>query len=388
MPSPLQNFLNSSIANVVRMVRPAHAGDLFGVELECEGRNVDWDGTPNIVTDWTIHADGSLRGNHGSACEWVFNGPAKYKKSVERIETLFNYFEARKAKLVTSNRTSTHVHFNMGDKYAYQLVNMFILFAILEDILDRYCGEDRNGNLFCLSSRHAEEQVGWMLDACFKNYNFNTREDRRYCSFNFAAVAKFGTVEFRGMRGLDNREAVLEWLSILNEFCDYACYKMRNPVDIVEGISMKTPTGFIKEIFSKENANILLRGLSEQEINHSVFEGVRLIQMLAYKVGTEFDQVRLRGRDFWASFKDDAEPIRDVDPKALGKAEKMPRPIREGRIEDVINEIRERQLQPIQLNQQQMRPLKVLKPNDFIQVHDVANWRNPIQPREEDGNEF
>ena len=315
----LQDFLNSPIANVSKMQRAPKQGDLSGIELECEGRNVDWDGSdPNLVKDWAPHADGSLRNNHGQSCEWVFNGPVKYETSLKRIDTLFQYFEKRKAKLVTSNRTSTHVHFNMGDKNAYQLVNMFILFTIFEDLLDRYCGEDRRGNLFCLSSRHAEQQVSWITDAVFKNFNFGVfREDFRYCSLNLAAINKFGTVEFRGMRGLDSKEAVVTWLNILNEFCEYACYTMKNPVDLIEAISVKTPLGFVKEVFSKDNFMLLTKGIDEHEINASIYEGLRLVQMLCYRVGTEFEQVRLRGRDFWASFGGDAEPELDVDPGLL-----------------------------------------------------------------------
>jgi hypothetical protein len=315
----LQDFLNSPIAGVSKMARAPKQGDLYGIELECEGRNVDWDGSDaNLVKDWAPHADGSLRNNHGSSCEWVFNGPVKYKTSLERIEKLFQYFEKRKAKLVCSNRTSTHVHFNMGDKNAYQLVNMFILFTILEDLLDRYCGEDRRGNLFCLSSRHAEEQVSWISDAVFNKQNFGAfREDFRYCSLNLAAINKFGTVEFRAMRGLDTQESIVAWLNILNEFCEYACYTMKNPVDLIEAISVKTPLGFVKEVFSKENFMLLTKEIDEHEINASVYEGLRLVQMLCYRIGTEFDQVRLRGRDFWASFGGDPEPELDVDPELL-----------------------------------------------------------------------
>lgn len=317
MTTKLQDFLNSPITNVSKLQRRSKPGDLFGIELECEGRKVDWDGSDEVIKHWAPHNDGSLRNNHGSCCEWVFNGPVKYKQAVERVDKLFEYFDGRKTKLVTSNRTSTHIHYNMGDKNAYQLVNLFILFTILEDILDRYCGEDRRGNLFCLSSRHAEEQVRWVQDCCFKHYSFVFREDWRYCSLNLASVNKFGTVEFRGMRGLDNKEDLLAWLSIVNEFCEYACYTMKNPVTIIEDISVKTPLGLLKNIFSPENVARLTEGLDEHEINASIYEGLRLVQMLCYRVGTEFDQVRLRGKDFWASFKDDQEPVLDIDPKAL-----------------------------------------------------------------------
>lgn len=323
----LQDFLNTPIKDLVKGGRAMKAGDLFGLELECEGKNVDFgNDDPELIRDWRPERDGSLRNNHGSSCEWIFNGPAVYKKAVERVETLFSYFTKRKAKLVTSNRTSTHVHYNMGDKNAYQLVNMFILFSICEDILDRYCGEDRRGNLFCLSSRHAEAQLRWVEDACFGYGNFaQIREDHRYCSLNLAAINKFGTVEFRGMRGLDNKEDIIEWLTILNSFCEYGCYTMKSPVEIVEKISKNGPRGFIEEVFGKPNAQKLTAGLSDDYLNVSVFEGLRLVQMLCYRIGTEFDQVRLRGKDFWASFADNAEPQLDIDPGMLDVADVRPR---------------------------------------------------------------
>lgn len=315
----LQDFLNSPVNVIAPSIRGVTAGDLFGIEVECEGKNVGFLGAAaDILNDWAPHNDGSLRNwKNYPPCEWVFNGPANYKKSVERVNNLFDMFEKNKAQLHCSNRTSIHIHFNMGDKTAYQLINTYILFTILEDLLDSYCGEDRNGNLFCLSSRHAEGQVRWLEDAIFKNYRIKFNDNWRYCSLNLASLNKFGTIEFRGMRGLDNREDVLAWLSIVNELCTYGCYEMKNPVDLVEGISMKTPVGFIKEVFSRENFSLITKGISEDQIGASVYEGLRLVQMLCYKIGTEFDQVRLRGKDFWATFSDEKEPARDIDPKDI-----------------------------------------------------------------------
>lgn len=324
----LQDFLNSPVRDLIR--GRVKAGDVFGIELECEGRNIAWreneNGDRELLTMWAPHADGSLRNHHGQAVEWVFNGPATKEQSVVRVNKLFDFFQNRKAKLVTSNRTSTHVHYNMGDKNGYQVVNAFILFTIIEGLFGRYCGEDRDGNLFCLSSRHAEAQVDWMMRCCFKDYSFvSLRNEDRYCSFNVAALNKFGTVEFRGMRGLDNREDMLEWLDILAEFCDYACYKMRNPVDIIQLISEKTAMGFLKEIFSEKNVRVLTNGLTPADVSASVYEGLRLVQMLSFKIGTEFDQVRLRGRDFWAGFNKDNPPELDIDPEVVEAGIRAPR---------------------------------------------------------------
>jgi hypothetical protein len=127
-----------------------------------------------------------------------------------------------------------------------------------------------------------------------------------------ASLNKFGTVEFRGMRGLDNREDLQDWLDIVHEFCEYACYTMKNPVTLIEQISVKTPIGFLLDIFSKENFERLTKDVNHQFIEQSIYDGIRLVQMMCYKIGTEFDKVKPKGKDFWASFNTD-EPVVEED---------------------------------------------------------------------------
>lgn len=305
MDKSVQKFLNSPVSNVADF-RGKNTGDLFGVEVECEGRNVRWEGDDaGVLNDWSPEHDGSLRENGGMPQEWIFKGPVNYEESQRRIHSLFNYLSGQNAEIRCSNRTSVHVHFNMADKNAYQVINLFILFTILEDILDDYCGEERNGNLFCLSSRRAEQQVDWVERACFENGNFfGIDNNLRYCSLNLASLNKFGSVEFRAMSGVDNRDSLLDWLSIVNELCTYACYSMHNPVDLIQDISMNTSSDFLSKIFSDRNVDLLTHGLDEVRITDSIYEGVRLIQMLAYKVGAEFEGVRVNGKDFWAELGD------------------------------------------------------------------------------------
>lgn len=304
-------FLNAGVGAVARTRRRLKAGDLFGVEVELEGGNVTYkDGFQNdeILNDWEPLADGSLRDRHGPPQEWVFRGPVKYPKAVKRINDLFDYLAARRANIVTSNRTSVHVHFNMGDKSVYQVLNLFILFTIFEDILDNFCGDTRKGNLFCLSSRLADHQVEVLTRACVDEHSLVMPEGFRYCSLNLAALNKFGTVEFRGMRGVDNRQDLLNWLKIVNELCLYACYTLKNPVSLIEDVSLKTPVKVLREVFSEESADLLTRALTEEYISNSVYEGLRLVQVLCYRVGSDFDKVKVKGQDFWAAVQEDPAP--------------------------------------------------------------------------------
>lgn len=298
----MKDFLNMNCLEATRQDGGRiYNGDLFGVELEMEGRNVSM-AVGDDVKDWLPHRDGSLRNNHGDAIEWVFAKPLSLRDSKEAVVGLFKGLDKAKARLVTSNRTSTHVHFNMSDKAVYQVINLYLVFTVLEDLLDEFCGPDRNGNLFCLSTRLAEYNLELFNRACFTYQNFRDFGDEvRYSSLNLCSLNKFGSVEFRGMRGLDNPQDVNTWLDILNELCQYACYKMVNPFeDLILGVSVKTPQGFLQEVFSPANVKYLIGDKTPQEVSESIYEGLRLVQMTCSRLMPHYADVIVREPDFWA----------------------------------------------------------------------------------------
>lgn len=326
-------FLNTQVGALRDGRVRSLAGDMFGIELECEGKKVDAVPGHPIHNDWLPHKDGSLRNHHGSSCEWVFNGPVGYKQSIERIDSLFDYFDERKAKLVCSNRTSTHVHFNMSDKSVYQVLNLYILYTMLEDILDTFCGEDRKGNLFCLSTRKAPYQL-LMVEKAFNDWqNFADFGDAwRYTSLNLCSLNKFGTVEFRGMRGVDNKQDLIQWLDILNEFTQYACYKMGNPTDLIQELSQKAPEEFLRGIFSKESFVALTKGWDMQELHYSMYEGLRLVQPLSHKIGERWKFIQPRVKDFWAE-----EAAKKAPPPLIKQVKKrgIPRDVLDQWLDDI-----------------------------------------------------
>jgi hypothetical protein len=138
-----------------------------------------------------------------------------------------------------------------------------------------------------------------------------------------AALNKFNSVEFRGLRGLDNQEDILAWLSILNELTQFACYTMTTPVKVLEDISQMSPTGFLKTVFSKDNYARLTEGLSAQDVSTSMYEGLRLVQRIVYRVGAVFGEVKLRKKDFWQEAGKNIKP--NIEDTIMDAAEELPR---------------------------------------------------------------
>lgn len=308
----LFSTLNSPVSKVVTGRGNVKTGNLYGVELEMEGTNLIPNG--GLVKGWAPHEDGSLRHHHGQAIEWVSASPVIFKTMCTRIKNLFDSLTKNEAKIVCSNRTSTHVHYNMGDKKVYQLVNLFVAYTIFEDLLARYSGEDRNGNLFCVGIRQAQDIIDRFNDAVSRHGNFlKFNNDYRYAGFNLCSLNKFRTVEFRTMRGLDNAEDVIAWLSILNELCTFACYEMKEPSKFLEGLSIYGIDGTLSSVFSEDSIKRLTENVPEQEVSASIWEGLRVVQPLAYKVSAFYDKLKPISKDFWEEKAQEEEAEDDFD---------------------------------------------------------------------------
>jgi hypothetical protein len=204
-------FLNYTPAEVIGCRETK--GKLFGIELELEGRNV---GLQDIATKgWQRHQDGSLR---GEAIEYTVAGAKSLEDCKKLVSDLFTKFQKNKVIFNDSVRTSTHVHLNFSDKPIKQIINFFSLFTLLEEILGHYSGEDRRGNLHCISTREAEGIVGVLASELARGQLGKFAGDRyKYAACNLSTLYKFGTAEVRTMRGATSAEQVNKWLNILND---------------------------------------------------------------------------------------------------------------------------------------------------------------------------
>jgi hypothetical protein len=273
-------FLNNTVEALTG--RKAREGFLYGVELELEGYNVGMEGVPS--KNWKRVEEGSLR---GEAIEYVFTVPCAYDEAIARVNKLFDTMQKCNVQLKNSYRTSTHVHLNFSDKLGKQVINFFILHTILEELLSYYCGESRKGNLFCLSTRDAEELVN-MFERCVFNHGCYREfsNDVRYQSCNLAALNKYGTIELRSMRGANTAKEVNEYLEIVKSMYEFACGEnCPEPWRLVESLSHLGMDGFLAQVFSNKLIDKLMKTWPVvKDLRLSLMEGVRLIQMLAYKL--------------------------------------------------------------------------------------------------------
>lgn len=300
----IRQFLNTPVALGLG-VRETK-GNKFGIELELEGRNV---GLADVATrGWGRVNDGSLR---GESIEYTTTGPKDFEEATKLVTSLFKKFKENGVKFNDSIRTSTHVHLNFSDKTNKAVINFFTLFTLFEEVLQHYSGEDRKGNLFCVSTREAEGIIGEIVHALDQGTFGRFAGDRyKYAACNLSTLFKFGTIEVRTMRGANSAEQVNTWLSILNNMYEYAL-GMVGPTDLIRDLSILGAEGLMKKVFSPENVKELMSTFpAPGNLHYSLMEGARLIQVFAF----------VHEEDFTA----------EVEIKKINKDQRLPKTIQKG----------------------------------------------------------
>lgn len=186
------------------------AGD-FGVEIEVEGNNL-----PHVEGGgWKCERDGSLR---GESMEYIFAKPVAHDKVKGMIEYLSEAFKENGSKLDFSFRTSVHVHMNVQELTANQVLNVIYTYLLLEEPLVNYVGKERKGNRFCLRLQDAEGLLDSLNNMFLYGDEYLTNvphDSARYASINVEAMQKYGSIEFRAMRGNCDAEFISNWTAAL-----------------------------------------------------------------------------------------------------------------------------------------------------------------------------
>lgn len=251
-------------------------GDI-GIEIEVEGNKFQKVGVP---IPWEYHKDGSLRGNDNA--EYVLKGPIPFDKVPEAIETLWTMFNEFGSKLDVSNRTSVHVHLNMQKFHMNRLTAFVALYFSVEELLTAWCGEHRVGNLFCLRAKDATAIVTQLKRFIQTDGRQELRDGLHYAGLNANALYKFGSIEIRTLRGVNEPGIILDWIAVLERIYKLSA-DFTDPRDIPSLFSSEGPLNYLETVLG-DKTNLIRHGIDYniERTRDALYNGIRLAQDVCY----------------------------------------------------------------------------------------------------------
>lgn len=238
-----------------------YEGDL-GLELEVEGSGP----LPRIRTKvWGTKGEGSLR-LHGN--EYYTTGETPIFNNADKREYIYRLTDKlQEAPVIKdSPRTSLHVHVNVQKLNIVHVYSLACSYWLFENLLTKFCGERlREGNYFCLRLQDAEQTIHILCSdlkrrRAFLDFIDNPGHEMRYSGINFASIPKFGSVEFRSMRGVIDPKVIDLWSSELHNLTLSSA--RFSPSQLMDKYFYATKNDFMHEFFSPEFCKML------QEFKH------------------------------------------------------------------------------------------------------------------------
>lgn len=212
---------------------------LFGIEIEVENCY-----NPLRGNYWTPTSDGSLR-NHG--VEYI-TPPLR----LEQIEGALTEFQT----LIPSDhsfsgRTSVHIHMNVRDLTISEIINLVTLYLVVERVLFKWVGHNRNNNPFCIpiSDTNYYQQLTHILQ-----HPENIRSVwNKYSALNLVPITEKGTIEFRHLYGTANINTIMTWVNLLACLKDKARkYTLDQILDMIKPLNTSSAYhAFINDIFDE-----------------------------------------------------------------------------------------------------------------------------------------
>lgn len=250
-------------------------GDV-GVEIEVEGK-----GLPLRVKDWLSEVDGSLKGEESR--EFVLAKPSSLIEVRKALDNLDKAYIDMGTRVDNTVRAGVHVHINCQHLTMTQLVNFMVCYLIIENVLVKWCGDFREGNLFCLRACDADDLLRVLIEAFRgdrKHYKLLLRQDHyRYASMNVKALGDYGSLEFRAMRGTRDLDVIYKWAEALYGLREFS-KTFKRPSDIVEAFSIESPEGFFQMALGKHAKEFTPK--NKGDLIPMLTDGMRCAQDVAY----------------------------------------------------------------------------------------------------------
>lgn len=230
-----------------------HQGDI-GFELEVEGTSLPTDGTPG---GWTVKAENSLRGGY----EYISHRPVQAQKLDKHLQAICTKLTTSPIVVKPSARCSTHIHLNFQRETWETAVNSIIISACIEPLLIQLCGNERNGNLFCLPNYDTGDLPLYMkhLSRCLSLGHWGFGGRGKYAAFNIDPLDSLGSIECRCFPLSIDPEELESWARYLLKIRDLARHTF-DPEGYIHW-SYKNPESMAKALFGDPIMNVFNKDL-------------------------------------------------------------------------------------------------------------------------------
>lgn len=238
---------------------PVLSKDLVGIEVEVE--NVRTSGN-DLNRIWTTKQDGSLRNN---GFEFV-TAPIEAHYAPAALQHLMNAYLSKDC--CFSPRTSVHVHLNMQDMDAEQVIDFLVIYSVFEKLLYRFAGRGRIKNIYCVPVTECN------LLRYFVSTGVRGVRDRwsKYTGLNLIPLSEFGTVEFRHMHGTFDVEKLSTWINLITSIKDYI---RKTPTKDVRSMLFQMNDGFdfeglMKQVFGEYSRHLKYKSVDDVRLGYRV----------------------------------------------------------------------------------------------------------------------
>lgn len=179
-----------------------------GIEVEVE--NHELARPPHRV--WVMKGDGSLRNN---GVEWITN-PIQARWAPHALKDLL--VDSISKICCFSPRTSIHVHFNVQSLEADKVVDIVLMYTLLEPLFYKFTGRGRIKNIYCVPLM----DTNLITSMCSNPFGNVVDQWSKYTGLNILPLRELGTIEARHMHGTFDHRKVSIWIRLwvkLMEYC-------------------------------------------------------------------------------------------------------------------------------------------------------------------------
>lgn len=184
----------------------------YGIEIEVEGSHL-----PDSIPGWIVHREGSLR---GEAMEYVTSGPISDENLPRYLSALTRQLTQFESRINDTYRAGVHVHYNMLTRSIDSTIKSIILWSIIEPVFLKYCGRNRDGNLFCASSYDTGDMPQWLTrfyEGVSRGSGLFQRMGRgKYSALNSSCLGNLGTLECRAFPTTVDPVKITEFCKIVD----------------------------------------------------------------------------------------------------------------------------------------------------------------------------